>query len=164
MRVSSLASSARTTRRSFSLCVRASGASLSTSTIRRIPTGLFSPCVCAGQGLVSGSSQGGPVGEWIARSGDSTLPQVPLHRVGTEESLTSPRVTRHCRVSYAFGMTTKGTPGRVVRIDNETWAAYTEACQAMGTTRADDLRRHIHRQIAAYRRRQREAESTAAAA
>lgn len=66
-------------------------------------------------------------------------------------------------VSYAVGMTTKGTPGRVIRIDNETWAAYTEACKEMGTTRADDLRRHIHRQIAAWRRRQREAERNTAA-
>lgn len=52
-------------------------------------------------------------------------------------------------------MTTKGTPGRVIRIDDETWTAYEAACTDMGTTRADDIRRHIHRQIAAHRRRQR---------
>ena len=61
-----------------------------------------------------------------------------------------------CPVSYAVLMTTKGTPGRVIRVDNETWAAYEKACSDMGTTRADDLRRHIHRQIAAWRRRQRD--------
>lgn len=52
-------------------------------------------------------------------------------------------------------MTVKGTPGRMVRVDKETWDAYEEACNDLGTTRADDLRRHIHRQIAAHRRRQR---------
>lgn len=60
-----------------------------------------------------------------------------------------------CVVSYSVVMTTKGTPGRVIRVDKETWDAYEEACKDMGTTRADDLRRHIHRQIAAHRRRQR---------
>jgi prophage antirepressor-like protein len=43
----------------------------------------------------------------------------------------------------------------MIRVDNETWAAYDEVCKALGTTRTDDIRRHIHRQIAAYRRRQR---------
>lgn len=62
-----------------------------------------------------------------------------------------------CQVSYAVDMTTKGTPGRVIRVDNETWTAYEQACKDMGTTRADDLRRHIHRQIAAWRKRQRDA-------
>lgn len=66
-----------------------------------------------------------------------------------------------CPVSYAVDMTTKGTPGRVLRVDQETWDAYEAACKDMGTTRADDLRRHIHRQIAAWRRRQR-TEATAA--
>jgi len=53
-------------------------------------------------------------------------------------------------------MTTKGTPGRMLRVEKETWDAYEEACKALGTTRADDLRRHIHRQIAAHRRRMRD--------
>jgi hypothetical protein len=57
-------------------------------------------------------------------------------------------------------MTTKGTPGRVLRVDQETWDAYEAACKDINTTHADDLRRHIHRQIAAYKRRQR-AESAA---
>lgn len=52
-------------------------------------------------------------------------------------------------------MTTKGTPGRVIRVDDETWAAYGEACEAKGLSRAADLRMHIKREIAAYRRRQR---------
>lgn len=51
-------------------------------------------------------------------------------------------------------MTTKGTPGRVVRIDDETWAAYGELCAAEGTSRADDLRRHAHARVAAWRKQQ----------
>lgn len=43
----------------------------------------------------------------------------------------------------------------MIRVDDETWAAYKEACDDLGTTRTDDIRRHIHRQIAAYRRRKR---------
>lgn len=62
----------------------------------------------------------------------------------------------HCTVSYAAAMTTKGTPGRVIRVDEETWAAYGEACEAKGISRAADLRMHIKREIAAHRRRQRE--------
>ncbi|MEU3613438.1 hypothetical protein ABZ725_14140 [Streptomyces sp. NPDC006872] len=51
-------------------------------------------------------------------------------------------------------MTTKGTPGRVVRIDDDTWAAYGELCEAEGTSRADDLRRHAHARVAAWRKQQ----------
>lgn len=51
-------------------------------------------------------------------------------------------------------MTTKGTPGRVVRIDNETWAAYGELCAAEGTSRADDMRRHVHARVNAWRKAQ----------
>lgn len=51
-------------------------------------------------------------------------------------------------------MTTKGTPGRVVRIDDDTWAAYGELCAAEGTSRADDLRRHAHARVAAWRKKQ----------
>ncbi|MEH0442496.1 hypothetical protein QA811_02180 [Streptomyces sp. B21-102] len=51
-------------------------------------------------------------------------------------------------------MTTKGTPGRVVRIDDETWAAYGELCEAEGTSRADDLRRHAHARVNAWRKQQ----------
>jgi hypothetical protein len=57
-------------------------------------------------------------------------------------------------VSYSVFMTTKGTPGRVVRIDDETWAAYGELCAAEGTSRADDLRRHAHARVNAWRKKQ----------
>ena len=63
-------------------------------------------------------------------------------------------MTSHCTVSYAVLMTTKGTPGRVVRIDDETWAAYGELCTAEGTSRADDLRRHAHARVAEWRKKQ----------
>lgn len=52
-------------------------------------------------------------------------------------------------------MTTKGTPGRMIRVDDETWAAYGEACEAKGLSRAADLRVYIKREVAAFRRQQR---------
>ncbi|MFE9064861.1 hypothetical protein [Streptomyces violaceusniger] len=51
-------------------------------------------------------------------------------------------------------MTTKGTPGRVIRVDEETWAAFGEVCEAKGLSRAADLRVYIKREVAAFRRRQ----------
>jgi hypothetical protein len=51
-------------------------------------------------------------------------------------------------------MTTKGTPGRVIRVDDETWAAYGEVCEAKGLARAADLRVYIKAQIATHRRQQ----------
>lgn len=59
------------------------------------------------------------------------------------------------RVSYSVDMTTKGTPGRMIRVDDETWEAYGEVCDAKGLSRAADLRVYIKREIAAYRRQQR---------
>jgi hypothetical protein len=59
-------------------------------------------------------------------------------------------------VSYAYGMTTKGTPGHVIRVDTETWDAYGEACAAKGLSRAADLRVYMNREITAHRRRVRE--------
>ena len=47
---------------------------------------------------------------------------------------------------------TGNTPNRVIRISDEDWTAYDEACAAMGSTRADDIRRHIKATIAAYER------------
>jgi len=52
-------------------------------------------------------------------------------------------------------MAVRGTPQRVVRVDDETWDAYGAACESLGTTRADDLRRHMHAQIKAHRAEQR---------
>lgn len=48
-------------------------------------------------------------------------------------------------------MTTKGTPGRMVRIDDDTWAAYGQVCAEEGTSRGDDLRRHAHARVNAWR-------------
>lgn len=62
----------------------------------------------------------------------------------------------HCTVSYAVVMTTKGTPGRVIRVGDEDWAAYGEACEAKGISRAADLRMHIKAEIARHRRQQRD--------
>lgn len=65
-------------------------------------------------------------------------------------------VPSQCTVSYAGCMTTKGTPGRVIRVDEETWAEYGEVCEAKGLSRAADLRVYIKREIAAHKRRLRE--------
>lgn len=47
------------------------------------------------------------------------------------------------------------TTNRVVRIDDEDWAAYEQACEAKGLTRSADIRMHIKREVAAWRRKQR---------
>ncbi len=44
------------------------------------------------------------------------------------------------------------TTNRVVRIDDEDWAAYELACKAKGLSRAADIRMHIKRELAAWRR------------
>jgi hypothetical protein len=64
-------------------------------------------------------------------------------------------------VSYSVVMTTTGTPGRMVRIDDETWAAYGELCKAEGTNRADDMRRHVHARVKAWRAAKAKAERAA---
>ncbi|PZT70154.1 hypothetical protein DN402_31525 [Streptomyces sp. SW4] len=51
-------------------------------------------------------------------------------------------------------MTTKGTPGRMVRIEDDVWKAYGQLCEEEGTSRADDIRRHVHARVAAWRRKQ----------
>ncbi|GGP55640.1 hypothetical protein [Streptomyces abikoensis] len=54
------------------------------------------------------------------------------------------------------------TTNRVVRIDDEDWAAYEQACKDKGLTRSADIRMHIKSEIAAWRRRQRaEGQATA---
>jgi hypothetical protein len=52
-------------------------------------------------------------------------------------------------------MTTKGTPGRVVRVDAEIWDAYGRACDDKGISRANDLRMHMLREIKAHEAAQR---------
>lgn len=58
----------------------------------------------------------------------------------------------HPQVSYAVHMTTKGTPGRMIRVDEETWTAYGEAVKAKGLTRTADLRVHMIATIKAHQR------------
>lgn len=48
------------------------------------------------------------------------------------------------------------TTNRVVRIDDEDWRVYELACKDKGLTRSADIRMHIKREVAAYKRRQRE--------
>lgn len=42
----------------------------------------------------------------------------------------------------------------MVRIEDDVWAAYGEMCAAEGTSRADDIRRHVHSRVAAWRKKQ----------
>lgn len=65
-------------------------------------------------------------------------------------------MTSQRTVSYAVDMTTKGTTGRVVRIDDEVWADYEKACQEKGLARATDMRMYVVREVTAWRRRQRD--------
>lgn len=71
-------------------------------------------------------------------------------------ALRNGEVPIQCMVSYACVMTTKGTPGHVIRVDTETWDAYREACQAKGLSRAADLRVYMNREITAHKRRLRD--------
>lgn len=47
------------------------------------------------------------------------------------------------------------TPGRVIRVKDELWEKYGVACEAMSTTRSDDIRRHMAARVAEYERVQR---------
>jgi hypothetical protein len=51
-------------------------------------------------------------------------------------------------------------PNRVVRVSDDDWNAYQEACDDKGISRSDDLRMYIKKEIAALRRRQRDAQAT----
>lgn len=53
-------------------------------------------------------------------------------------------------------MTTKGTTGRVVRIDDDIWADYEKVCDEKGLARATDIRMYVVREVTAWRRRQRD--------
>jgi hypothetical protein len=68
-------------------------------------------------------------------------------------------VCGHWLVSYIGAMTTKGAPGRVIRIEDADWAAYEQVCKEKGVARATDIRMYVLREIAAWRRRQK-AEAT----
>lgn len=54
-------------------------------------------------------------------------------------------------------------PNRVVRVSNEDWSAYQEACDEKGISRSDDLRMYIKKEVAAYRRRQKDVRDVNAA-
>lgn len=53
-------------------------------------------------------------------------------------------------------MASNEMPQRVFRVDKETWDAYGEACRDKGVARSADLRMYIKREVAAFRRRQRD--------
>lgn len=86
-----------------------------------------------------------------------SYPRVTGHLIVNCQSNCHSLVTGHRTVSYAVDMTTKGQTGRVVRIDDETWADYEKACQEKGVARATDMRMYVVREVAAWRKRQRDA-------
>ena len=49
------------------------------------------------------------------------------------------------------------TPNRAIRIDDDLWRDYGEACAAEETTRSDDLRTHMIRKVRTWKRRQKDA-------
>lgn len=55
-------------------------------------------------------------------------------------------------VSYAVDMTTKGTPGRMVRIEDDLWAEYGQLCEEKGIARAADIRMYVVREVNAWRK------------
>lgn len=42
----------------------------------------------------------------------------------------------------------------MVRIEDDVWAAYKELCDEEGTSRADDIRRHVHSRVNAWHKKQ----------
>ncbi|MFF7130345.1 hypothetical protein [Streptomyces sp. NPDC008240] len=51
-------------------------------------------------------------------------------------------------------MTTKGTPGRMVRIEDDVWADYEQVCKEKGLARAADIRMYVVREVTAWRKQQ----------
>lgn len=45
------------------------------------------------------------------------------------------------------------TPNRVIRVDDDLWSDYGEACDAEGVTRSDDLREHMARKVRTWKRK-----------
>jgi hypothetical protein len=45
------------------------------------------------------------------------------------------------------------TPNRVIRVEDELWREYGEACAAEGIKRSDDLRAHMTRKVKAWKRK-----------
>jgi hypothetical protein len=50
-------------------------------------------------------------------------------------------------------------PNRVVRVSEDDWTAYQQACDAKGISRSDDLRMYIKREVAKWRKEQRDIEA-----
>ncbi|MFE1205685.1 hypothetical protein ACFW5V_28775 [Streptomyces sp. NPDC058762] len=53
-------------------------------------------------------------------------------------------------------MASNPTPQRVIRVDDETWNAYGQLCEEKGVARSADLRMYIKREVAEWRRQQRD--------
>lgn len=67
---------------------------------------------------------------------------------------------RGCAYSrYAVVMASNETPQRVIRVDKETWDAYGELCAEKGVARSADLRMYIKREVAEWRRQQRDVQA-----
>ena len=57
---------------------------------------------------------------------------------------------------YSVDMASNPTPQRVIRVDDETWTAYGQLCEEKGVARSADLRMYIKREVAEWRRQQRD--------
>lgn len=44
------------------------------------------------------------------------------------------------------------TPNRIVRVDDELWEDYRQACEADNLTRSEDLRAHMGRRVRRWKR------------
>jgi hypothetical protein len=51
-------------------------------------------------------------------------------------------------------MTSKGTPGRVVRIEDDLWDDFEQVCKEKGLARATDIRMYVVREVTAWREKQ----------
>lgn len=80
--------------------------------------------------------------------------RVYSHTQYIRNTLEGGMVPSHCTVSYADGMTSRGTPGRMVRIEEDLWADYGQLCKEKGIARAADIRMYVVREVTAWRKQQ----------
>jgi hypothetical protein len=47
-------------------------------------------------------------------------------------------------------VSSRGTKGRLIRVEDDLWKAYLEACKAEGTTGSEDIRQHMRDKVTAH--------------
>jgi predicted GIY-YIG superfamily endonuclease len=104
--------------------------------------------------------------EWRPTRTDALIAEAEVIRAGRPlYNVKDSNVSRSAgpRPHAAVRVKPRGWKDRVVRVSNEDWSAYEEACAEKGISRSDDLRMHIKREVAALRRRQQQARDVNAA-